>query len=1079
MKKEMVRLTINGLDVEIEAGATVLEAARKINVHIPTLCYDKNFEPSGSCRFCQVEVEAGGRKRLVSSCAFPVANGLKVATHTQDVVENRKVLAELLLARCSENKPVIEFCAGLGVTDTPLTKHREDCMLCGLCVQMCQERLKIGAISFHGRGPTRRVGAPYDVNSETCITCGACEFICPTGAITAKMVSGREPVIQNKDFEHKLASRGNIDIVFPSAVPLMPSIDRNNCLFFQLGNEACQICRSTCLPEAIDFHQTDKIYNIDVGTIVLSPGLQAYEPSEHNDLGYGRYPNVLTSIQFERMLSATGPFQGEVIRPGDGTHPKKIAWLQCIGSRDRHPGAAAYCSSVCCTYAIKQAIMAKEHVPGLDTALFYIDIRTMGKDFELYYNQARDQIGVRFIKSRISMLRQNPDTGGLILGYTAEAGRRHEEEFDLVVLSVGLCASKQTNTLAKRVGLELDQDGLPVAGSFNPVGTSIEGVLVCGAFQTPKDIPTSVMEASAAAGVSGSLLAASRWSQWQSKTKPAETDVNGVPPRVGIFICRCGNNIGGVIDVPALVEYAKGLPFAVHVEENMFSCSQDTQKHLSEVIKEHDLNRIVVAACTPRTHEPLFQETLTDAGLNKSLFEMANIRNHCSWVHIKQPAEALDKARDLVRMAAAKSLHLKPLHEHDIQVVKEALVIGGGLAGLSASKSLADQGFKTHLIERTDRLGGNARSKYMTWKNENIPEQLAGLIEDVKSHDLIDVYLESELIRAEGSVGRFQSTISQNGREHTLEHGAAIIASGASELKPDQYLYGRDSRVMTNLELERKLMEDETSFKNVKSAAFIQCVGSRIPERPYCSKVCCTQSTFNALKLRQLNPEMEIYIIHRDLRTYGQREALYREARLNGIHFVRHVFEDGLEVNSNGRGLAVTYMDDVLKRKLRINTDMLVLAAAVVPPRENPLAQAFKLPQNADGFFLEAHVKLRPVDMAVDGVFVCGLAHAPKPIDETVAQAQAAAARAVTILCADTLSVGGNVAEINPLRCTGCSVCVAVCPYQAIDLDEKGQARVNEAACKGCGTCVASCRSGAAMLQGFSNAAIFAQIAAF
>jgi heterodisulfide reductase subunit A len=770
-----------------------------------------------------------------------------------------------------------------------------------------------------------------------------------------------------------------------------------------------------------------------------------------------------------------------MVRPSDHKEPEKIAWLQCVGSRDVHLGAHGYCSGVCCTYAVKEAMLAKEHSSnGLDAAVFYIDMRTFGKDFEEYYNRAREESGVRFVKSKITNIESNQDTGMQVIRYVDESGRRLEEEFDMVVLSVGLSASMKTAEQAKKWGIDLDHYNFAKTDSFDPVQTSRPGIYVCGIFQGPKDIPASVIDSSAAAGVAGSSLADVRWTLTKTREVPEEVDVRGEPPRIGVFVCRCGTNIAGTVDVPEVAEFSKNLPGVVYVEENMFSCSQDTQDKMTEIIKEHGLNRVVVAACTPKTHEPLFQETLINAGINKYLFEMGNIRNHCSWVHKDDPDRATEKSKDIVRMAVAKAGLLEPLTESTMGVTQSVLVIGGGVAGMAAARNMSEQGYHTYLIEKADALGGQARHLHETWRGEDIQEYLTKLTDAVQSDGDIEVFLNAKITLVEGFVGNFKTTITTNGENRVFEHGVTIIASGASELKPDGYLYGKDSRVVTGLELQQRFIDKDPSLDDVGTAVFIQCVGSRIPDRPYCSKVCCTQSIKSAMKLKDINPQMNVFVLYRDMRPYGLREDLYRDARSAGIGFIRYDADQDVNVTNGDKGLEVSFTDRVLGRMMDIRPDLLVLASAVVPESENPLAQLYKVPLNADRFFAEAHVKLRPVDFATDGIFVCGLAHAPKPIDESITQAQAAVSRAVTLLSKKAFLTSGIVAETNPFHCSSCGVCVSVCPYSAPGFIEEGpftgKAEINPVLCKGCGLCVASCRSGAIHLKGFDNDQIFAQI---
>jgi len=668
---------------------------------------------------------------------------------------------------------------------------------------------------------------PRYVDMDKCIACGLCAQKCP------KKV--------DSEYDERLIKRKAIYLKYPQAVPLKYAIDSEKCIFFKNGR--CKACEKFCPTGAINFDDQKKDLILKVGSVILATGVRAYDPATHDIYGYGKSPNIVTSLEFERILSASGPFGGHLVRPSDKKEPKKIAWLQCIGSRDTHIGARGYCSSVCCTYAIKEAMLAKEHSKEpLDTAIFYMDIRTHGKDFEKYYNRARNESGIRFIKSKISNILPVGDTGNQIIRYTDEIGRRVDEEFDIVVLSVGLGISNEAIELAKKLGVELDHYNFVSTTSFDPVKTSVPGISVCGAFEAPIDIPTSVIESSAAAGMAGISLSESRWSLTKKEEIPEEIDIRGEPPRIGVFICRCGTNIAGVVDVPAVVDFASTLPYVVHTEENMFSCSQDTQDKITKIIKEKRLNRVVVSACTPKTHEPLFQETLINAGINKYLFDMANIRNHCSWAHSAEPEEATEKAKELTMMAVAKVALHEPLVEPELEINQSALVIGGGISGIAAAKTLSRQGYHTYLIEKNEMLGGQARHIHETWQGEDVQQNLNRMIEEIQLDDNIDVFLKSEITKVDGFVGNFKTSIQKDGKEKVLEHGVTIIASGAEELKPDKYLYGKDHRVLTGLELDRKFIKNDNSIKNIKSALFIQCVGSRIEERPYCSKTCCTHS---------------------------------------------------------------------------------------------------------------------------------------------------------------------------------------------------------------------------------------------
>lgn len=908
--------------------------------------------------------------------------------------------------------------------------------------------------------------APRYVDESLCTACGTCANYCPS------------PL--RDQYNEMLSFTRAIHMEYPQGIPAAFLVDESVCLF--LTKRECKQCERVCQTKAIDFTQQAEEMELNVGAVILSPGFGRINQAVLSRYGYGVLPNVLTSREFERILSASGPYGGHLVRPADNKEPKKIAWLQCVGSRDLHAGANEYCSTVCCTYAIKQAVIAKEHSEtSLDAAIFYIDIRTCGKDFERYYNHARDVMGVRFIKSRITKIQPSEETGDLVVWYTDEAGKRIEDAFDMVVLSVGIETSPDVIELSRKLGIGLTEGGFCDTDSFKPVMTTRDGIYVAGAFQGPKDIPQSVIEASSAAAVAAAPLSPARNTLTIKKEVPVEMDMAGERPCIGVFLCHCGINIASVVNIPAVCEYAKSLPYVEFVTDNLYACSQDAQEGISQVIKENNLNRVVVAACTPKTHEALFQETLTNAGLNKYLFEMANIRNQDSWVHQDDPEMATEKAKDLVRMAVAKVALFEPLEEQEIGIYQRALVVGGGISGMMAAKTFSDQGYKVCLIERSDSLGGQARNLYRTWKGEDVQKELSNLINSVESDDNIEVHLCTELSHVEGFVGNFESTMKSGDMEINVKHGVAVVATGASEYKPVEYLYGQDPRVVTHLELDRKFISNDPSLKDIKTAVFIQCVGSREPERPYCSKVCCTHSMESALQLKEINPEMDIYILNRDIRTYGEREFLYRKARAAGISFIRFSVDRKPQVSANQDGLEIQVFDVAIQRNILLKADLLALASAIIPYRDEKLARLFKIPMNEDGFFMEAHAKLRPSEFPTDGVFLCGLAHYPKPIDESVAQGQAASSRAMTLLSKKSVLVGGAVACVNPAFCSSCGVCIDVCPYSAPSFIQKGplagkKAEVNPILCKGCGLCVASCRSGALNLKGFEEHQIMAMI---
>lgn len=841
----------------------------------------------------------------------------------------------------------------------------------------------------------------------------------------------------------------------------------------------CFQCVDACKADAINHFDRDSEVTVEVGSIILSPGFDEFDPSIIDTYLYGRHPNVVTSTEFERILSASGPWQGHLVRPSDEKEPKKIAWLQCIGSRDIHHCANAYCSAVCCMYAIKEAVIAKEHSKnGLETTIFFMDMRTYGKDFEKYYEKAKEE-GVNFVRCRVHSVSRVPGTDDLEIAYVMDDGVRREEIFDMVVLSVGLEPSRSVPELAEKFGIELDGYNFAATSSFKPVETSVPGIQVCGAFQGPKDIPYSVMEASAAASAAACQLAPARGTEVREVPVPEERDVSGDPPRIGVFVCNCGINIGGVVRVPEVVEYAKSLPNVVYVQENLFSCSQDAQERLRQVIEENNLNRIVVAACSPRTHEPLFQETLSAVGLNKYLFEMTNIRDQDSWVHSDDPDAATEKAKDLVRMAVAKANLLEPLPESEIDITPSGLIIGGGIAGMVAALSLAEQGYEAHIVEKKDVLGGHARKIRWTWKDEDVQAYLNELIDRVTSHEKITVHTSSEVKDVSGFIGNFVTTIENAGGDRKeIEHGVAIIATGAHSIKPDEYLYGKHPRVFRWHDVDDLIAEKSELITKGSTAVFIQCVGSREPERPYCSKICCTHSIESAIKIKDLNPEMNVFVLYRDIRTYGPREELYQEARSRGVIFIRYSLDNKPRVEAGGgEKLKVTVHDPILDMDVVLDADFINLATAIYPRDHEEIAKMFKVPLNSEKFLVEAHMKLRPVDFATEGVFLCGLVHYPKPIDESIAQAMAAASRAASVLSRKKIKTSGIVAEINEETCVGCQGCLEVCPFGAITYDEeKHVCRVIPALCKGCGGCSATCPSSSVILKGFTPRQIFAQI---
>ncbi len=840
----------------------------------------------------------------------------------------------------------------------------------------------------------------------------------------------------------------------------------------------CFQCVGACVAEAVNHLQLPVEREIAVGSVILCPGSSVFDPAPYEDFyHYKSHPNVLTSIEFERILSATGPTMGHLIRPSDEKEVTRIAWLQCVGSRDSAHCGNGYCSAMCCMYAIKEAVIAKEHIEGpMEAAIFFMDMRTFGKDYEKYYNRAKDEHGVRFVRSRVHTVDPLPGSDDLCIAYTDETGSIHEEVFDMVVLSVGFEINNKTVELAKNLGLTLDQYGFASTDPFMPVATSRPGVFAAGIFQGPKDIPASVTEASSAACAASMNLSEARWTETKTVSIPKERDVSNEEPRIGVFVCNCGVNIGGVVDVPAVTEYASGLPFVTLADQNLFSCSQDTQEKMKQVISENKLNRVVVASCSPRTHEPLFQETLEACGLNKYLFEMANIRDQDSWVHGDDHSAATKKAKDLVRMAVARAALLKPLKEKKILINKRALVIGGGIAGMNAALGLADQGFEVVIVEKEPQLGGLARELTTTIEGNDIQGYLVELSERVTNHENIQVLTESLIVSFTGFKGNFITEVMVGPRmyERKIEHGIVILATGANEYKPKEYKYGEDYRVLTQIELGKRL--EARGASDLNNVVMIQCVGSRNEENPNCSRVCCQSAVKNAIHIKELNPDTNIYILYRDMRMYGLLEDYYTEARRLGVMFFRFSQEKPPIVEIVNDNLEVTFEDHVLQRDLRVSADLLALSAGMVAEDTEELSYILKLPRNEEGFFIEAHAKLRPVDLANEGIFLCGTAHGPKLISETISQAFAAASRAMTFLSKSEITLSAVTARVDQTMCASCLICVRVCPYGVPRINEEGVSEIDEALCHGCGTCAAECPAKAIELNWYEDEQIISKV---
>jgi len=891
------------------------------------------------------------------------------------------------------------------------------------------------------------------------------------------------PVEYPDQFNQEISKNKAIHIYFAQAIPLITYIDES-CLY--LKEKKCRICEAVCKNDAIDLNQTAEKVEVKVAAIILSPGLEPFDPKVGNEYGYGKMQNVVTSMDYERLMCATGPYEGEILRASDKKHPHKVAWIQCVGSRQVNPtGGNSYCSAVCCTYTQKQVILTKEHDPEAECTIFHNDIRSYGKDFERFYQRTEGLPGIRFIRSYVSIGKEIPESKNVTIRYSTPDDGVKEEEFDMVVLSVGLNPPADAKGLAKKFGIELNHHDYCKINPVNPMETTRPGIFVSGAFQGPMDIPESVFTASGAGSQCGELLDYRRGKLAKERVYPPERDVSEEEPRIGVFVCHCGANIGRIVNVPETVEYCKTLPNVVYAQEQLFSCATNSAQEITDMTKEKGLNRVIVAACSPRTLEPLFRDTVREAGLNQYYLDMANIREHCSWVHSKEKEEATQKAKDIIRMSVARACHLAPLQEIDLPVNKAALVVGGGIAGMTCTLSVANQGHEVHLVEREKDLGGTARRIYHTLEGLDVQAYLRDLVHKVYQNPLIHVYTDATVTGATGYVGNFVTRIKSERGGTEIKHGATVIAVGADVYKPAEYLYGKDDRVMTYLELEEQINKGNEKVVNAESLVMIQCVGCRNKDRNYCSRICCSDSIKNALKLKEINPKMDIYILFRDMRTYGFSEDYYREAADKDVKFIRYEPQDEPEVkvgeSEEGRPvLKVTAPDYILGKKVEIDADIVALAAATIPPAGNKeVSQLFKVPLGPDGFFQEAHVKLRPVEFATDGVYLCGIAHYPKFISEAINQAYGAAGRVLTLLSHDTVIASGSVCEVDEKKCMGCGQCISACTYGAIEFRGTRQGKkavVNPVLCKGDGLCNAKCPTGAIQLKHFTDEEILAQI---
>jgi heterodisulfide reductase subunit A len=909
------------------------------------------------------------------------------------------------------------------------------------------------------------VHQPRYVDSGRCTNCGLCEAVCP--------------VAVPNEFQSGLTLRKAIYKMAPRVTPNSYSVDRAHC------QPDCTRCASVCPTNAIRLNKKQSSETIHVGAIILATGYRLFDPREAEEFGYGRFRNVLTSMQYERLASRSGPTKGVVTRVSDNKLPKKIAWLQCVGSRNQdHP----YCSTICCMYATKQAMLTKQRLGKDATArIFTMDERAFSKEFNAYFDQAKE-MGVDYTRCRVSGIREDAETRDLFVRFVPEAGGKPvEERFDMVVLSVGTEPPREAQGLARAMGIELNPFGFCMTDKFTPLETSQPGVFVCGTFSSPKEIAETILDAAGAAGAVMQLMH-DHLSQATSSRQypflagpgsfPPERDVSNEPVRTGVFLCRCEPTIDGVVDTKAVADQAWDFPNVVHVERLDYACFPEAQCYIKNAIVEHNLNRVVMAGCSHRTHESLYQRVVRETGLNPYYMEMVNLREQCAWVHINEPEKATRKAKELVRMATARAATMHAVYKETLMPYTRALVLGGGVAGMTAALTIADAGYDVTLVEREDALGGNLRHIYYLAEGQNPQRLLRDMVNRVRGHDRITVLTRAELVEHRGSVGRFTSRVLAKGKEHIVQHGVTIVATGGQQSRDGRYQLGRNKRVVTQQDLEDIIAHRPEEIAAMKQMVMIQCVRQE-GEIEYCSRICCTNTVKNAIRVKLLNPSCQVIVLYKDIITYGFREQFYTEARRRGVMFIRYTDETRPAVESLADGgVQVKAHEPNLNRELTFTPDLVALSMAIAPSEGTvELAHKLGVPLSPEGFFMEAHLKMRPMDFMVEGIFVAGMAHYPKFIEEAISNAQAAAGRALTLLSKDPLFIGGTIAVVDQNKCVGCLTCVRTCPFGIPRVDSTkigvggivGAAWIDPALCQGCGTCTGECPATAIQLVNYRD----------
>jgi heterodisulfide reductase subunit A2 len=911
---------------------------------------------------------------------------------------------------------------------------------------------------------------PRWVDADRCINCGYCVEVCP--------------VELPDQYQQGMTMRKAVYKVSARAAPDAFCIDRGPYC------DDCGKCVEVCPTQAIDLHMPPRLLTVEVGAIILAVGFQVYDPSDLEEFGYGRYPNVLHAMQYERLASRSGPTEGIVVCPSNNQRPKSIAWLQCIGSRDQNN---TYCSSICCMYATKEAILAKQRLGGdVECRVFIMDERAFNKEYSKYFARARDQHKIQYTRCRVSAIREDPITHHLNLEYADPEGGRYQETFDMVVLAAGLQPSDSAQHLAEIFNIELNSYGFCETDKFTPLQTSRPGVFVCGAFSSPKEIVETIIDASGAAAEAMRLLNdrlttytyTREWPFLSNGDLPPERDVNTEAPRLGLFACSCSQTISELLDLSAITSQVRTWPGVVHSEVVDQACFPQGLNHIQETIVNQNLNRVVIAACSNRTHDSLFQRTIRQVGLNPYLMELVNLREQCSRVHRWQADLANRKAQELVRVAVGRVLAAEPVHKKKHNCRPVALVIGGGVTGMTSALTIADSGYEVHMVERSDMLGGNLLNLYYVAEGYNPQRLLRDLVNRVRSHTRVITHTRTEVVRHSGHVGFFQTELltrqpDGSTERFNLEHGVTIVATGGRESRDHPWL--RYPQVITQRELEEKIIFQPERIAGLTDVVMIQCVR---PEgvADYCSRVCCTNTMKNAIRIKMLNPKCRVSVLYKNIVTYGFRESYYTEARRQGVIFIRYSDEEPPQVyfDEDYDRLKVKVRDPALDRWITLPADIVPLSMSVLPAEgTEELAKTLRVPLSSEGFFDEAQLKLRPMDFMREGIFLAGMAHYPKFIEESISHAQAAAGRAISLLSWEALYLGGVVAQVDPEKCVGCLTCTRTCPFQIPQVIQQegrtgvgglgGAAFIDPAQCQGCGTCTGECPANAIQLVNYMD----------